>query len=777
MSRRPRLVVGAVALGVAFAASPWLAAARRDGDKALAPAAVAPLVNAAKELAKAGRGDELDEVLDLLHQFGMEPGARDKLAVACRKDAAKQKKPLPSVPSVARSLQKVAADLAAATSQLPVDDQPQLARAILELDDSVEAAQKLLGRTKVAGAGGDEWLTEANRERRLRKATIADAVVKARALDFEVKCEPSRSPWLAVVKDRAPLVARCRDVVLHTVWPAEKAERVLKQVMRSLALDSFLLTGELAPPHWSVQTFHVLDSESDYRAAAAAAHDQHAIDDREFAEAQKLRAFFVKRDMVDCDVTESGLESVILSSLVSDSVWKGSEGAVVGHAQASLRCGLVNWTALTMLGTRMPDYAVEESKERPERTGWTAGMGEQQKKEFDRLLVLSEAGIAGGRAWLQYLAEHHQEPPYSATLVDQEGRLNGEPLLKATFVFEMLSQNGTLLQLFRRMPDVFPEHTDEQIAETALARPLSVFDAEWREWFVPPRHGLAQRLAAPAAAAVKATPEEQQTLDALNTLRKRAGLAKTPVEFDGPTSDACRRHARYLALNPDQLDRWPDAHEEYPDRKGFDVDGARAGTSSVIAPGVANGREALDGWMATFYHRTPLLDPGLVRIGYAIEGKCAVLDCESFVRPKALLDSDSLTDTGTTPDWWGVAWPPDNATDVPTHYSRELPQPVPGEDESKMGYPVTFQIDRQCFSSPVVELTLHLGNAQGKVVPCHFSSPQKPTNPRLAPDGEWCLIPREPLQSGASYAVTATIEVVAKRRATGHFAWSFRCGK
>jgi hypothetical protein len=302
------------------------------------------------------------------------------------------------------------------------------------------------------------------------------------------------------------------------------------------------------------------------------------------------------------------------------------------------------------------------------------------------------------------------------------------------------------------------------------------FDAEWREWFVPQPTGLAQRLGATMAADA-ITPTEQQTLERLNATRKRAGLDQVPVDFDRATTENCRKHALYLAQNPDQVARWPDAHEEYPDRPGFDPAGSSAGTRSVIAPGVKEGREAIDGWMATYYHRLPLLDPGLVRIGFALENHCAVLDCESFVRPRSLGSADATTVSRGDPTYWAVVWPPANGSDIPTCFKAELPEPVPGEDCAKMGFPITFQLKRRFASRVDVVLTLHAGTTNGAAIPCWFATPTAPTNPKLAPDDSWCLVPKKPLQPGAVYAVTGTIEFNGESPVSDAFSWAFLCGK
>jgi hypothetical protein len=226
----------------------------------------------------------------------------------------------------------------------------------------------------------------------------------------------------------------------------------------------------------------------------------------------------------------------------------------------------------------------------------------------------------------------------------------------------------------------------------------------------------------------------------LNALRRKTLGKDAPlVGIDRDLSDGCRAHAQYLGVHPKQMAAWPDAHEEYPDQDGFSAAGCRAGLSSVIVgPGVGTPADAVDGWMATFYHRLPLIDPGLVRIGWALEKGVAVLDSGSLVAP--------------CEDTRYVTWPHADSKDVPRRFPGELPNPVPGADQSQWGYPVTIQFF-QFEPQPDVQMRLYVGKRGGVEVPCHYSTPQKPTNTDLAPAGAFCLIPKTPLAANTTYAV------------------------
>lgn len=112
-----------------------------------------------------------------------------------------------------------------------------------------------------------------------------------------------------------------------------------------------------------------------------------------------------------------------------------------------------------------------------------------------------------------------------------------------------------------------------------------------------------------------------------------------------------------------------------------------------------------------------------------------------------------------------VAWPYDGMTQAPTHFNPERPNPVPGKDQSRWGYPVTLQLGRPAASRDSsrhyrVTMTLFEGNRNRnrnnkRAVDCHFSSPELPSNPEHAPKRTYCLIPKRRLASGKTYTVVA----------------------
>jgi uncharacterized protein YkwD len=121
-------------------------------------------------------------------------------------------------------------------------------------------------------------------------------------------------------------------------------------------------------------------------------------------------------------------------------------------------------------------------------------------------------------------------------------------------------------------------------------------------------------------------------IDRLNRVRALAGLGK--VTLDPALSEGCGLHARYVSRNIDHPRvQGLGIHDEDPSLPGATPAGAKAGKAAVIAT-IPNPFDCVDSWMATLYHRIPLLDPRLKRLGYGqalhpTRGWLTVLDSSS----------------------------------------------------------------------------------------------------------------------------------------------------
>ncbi len=107
---------------------------------------------------------------------------------------------------------------------------------------------------------------------------------------------------------------------------------------------------------------------------------------------------------------------------------------------------------------------------------------------------------------------------------------------------------------------------------------------------------------------------DEKILARVNAARKAAGLSL--VRLDRELTRGCQSHAHYLALNH----RRPEAqgmgmHRQSAELPGTTPEGERAAKKSVIAV-VLDPQTCVENWMATLYHRIPILTPNLERIGF-----------------------------------------------------------------------------------------------------------------------------------------------------------------
>ncbi|MBI1916609.1 MAG: hypothetical protein HYS12_18025 [Planctomycetes bacterium] len=218
----------------------------------------------------------------------------------------------------------------------------------------------------------------------------------------------------------------------------------------------------------------------------------------------------------------------------------------------------------------------------------------------------------------------------------------------------------------------------------------------------------------------------------VNAARRAAGLA--PVALDLELSRGCFAHARYLLLNAGHPStRGLGMHNEDAKLPGHTPEGRRAGRDSVIASGVPPSASVED-WMATLYHRVPLLSPDLGRIGFG------------FVRggPNGWINVlNANAGRGREP---AVLFPGDGQKDVPLrlHADAETLATVPEAKGRRAGFPITatFQAGRA-----VEQVEVALSTEEGKQVAFWMV-----TRPQ---DGARtiCVVPYEPLRPATHYTV------------------------
>jgi hypothetical protein len=251
----------------------------------------------------------------------------------------------------------------------------------------------------------------------------------------------------------------------------------------------------------------------------------------------------------------------------------------------------------------------------------------------------------------------------------------------------------------------------------------------------------------------KAEPPEEQALRLLNHYRKLAGL--TPVKLDPKLSAGCMEHANYMVQN-----QGTDAmaglnpHTQRSDLPGATSAGAACAKAADLFPGVADLGVAIDAWMAGVYHRRPMLDPQLERIGV---GYARLPDGMLM----AALRFENARRRG---GGWPVAYPADRQTDVPLEYGAEIPNPIPNHGTG--GYAITLQFPP---FDKVASVSAKLTEATGKSVEFFLSNPEHPAT-SFGQFGVVCLIPKQSLQ--AEHVYTVRIDATWKGK-PGSWAWSF----
>ena len=243
-------------------------------------------------------------------------------------------------------------------------------------------------------------------------------------------------------------------------------------------------------------------------------------------------------------------------------------------------------------------------------------------------------------------------------------------------------------------------------------------------------------------AALAADTEVQACLDAVNVVRRAAGL--TPVTLSVDLSEGCTLHARYLAIN------WGNpaveglkAHQEQESLKGYTEQGTHAGAASVI--NYVSPSASVASWVGTFYHRIPLMQPDLreIGIGYTRGGPgwISVLDCVSALSHDTQIDY--------------VRYPARDQTGVPRSFQDEVPSPVPDGHAGSAGFPVTVYFAR---NQKVSAASLTLVDSHQKSVTGYYSDPEHPATFF----DQWhavCLIPSQALKPGERYTARLSASV------------------
>lgn len=715
-------------LSVLLLAAP---AARAATQTAPVPkAALTQLEAAAREAAKRGRGAEAEEIVLALRQLGFDAARATELEVACGKDAAKVSAPA-DAPRAAAALERAAAELAKALGPAPAD--PSLARLIVRLDGDAAAAQAALGRSRE----GERWLGDEDRANAARQARLRAVLQEAHRLEFDIETGASAHPDLANLGKECHRAA-FRGIAVHGTWPEQKLARVLGEALRGLAVLHWLLTDELALPELDSLDWLLLQAPADYRAAVAAAAQRLRLDAETAAAASGVAGwlfrsgsggFGIYRDPAEIDA------SALLCSRLADaqSSFPRAPDLDLWDAQPWLAAGLFHYTLLAYFRRPLGDRVVHGDPVDEEALGVGA--------------TLADAGPGGRRLRLEALARARRDPPLSALLVDQVGKVAGDLALKSMFVVESLVLQGPLAPLAAATAVPPPERTPESMArkaEAGLGLALDAFDRDWRRRFLGDDAGLAQRLLQrkPEPAPAK---EAEKLAARLNELRALAFGSSEPAEvaLDAGLSAACRALADELAAAPES------SSAAWPPPPAWFLSGARDSAA------------ALDTWLASFHHRHFLLARGLKRIGVALAAGGVILDPFSVAEPPLVRDFGGSERDFQTFVTRAALWPCDGRKGVPPAAALLPPSPVVAAAGTALGYPVSLHLPQLFTDADVeVELELRAGGKSGPIVDCWRAAPEFSGNDAVPLDTAWCLFPKQPLRRGAAYTVLARIRLL-----------------
>jgi uncharacterized protein YkwD len=294
---------------------------------------------------------------------------------------------------------------------------------------------------------------------------------------------------------------------------------------------------------------------------------------------------------------------------------------------------------------------------------------------------------------------------------------------------------------------------------------------------------------APASKTPAAEPDptlsktDNDVLARVNAFRKLTGLG--PVTVSAKLSEGCLAHAKYLIANQGEMaTKGLDPHRERKDVPGYSENGYKAGLASVIASsgGYIHGgwpTGAVNVWMATFYHRVPILNPHLKKIGIGY-----VLDVDKKL-------CQVVMDVQSGVDWAGmrndrermaVVFPAHEQQAVPVLFGLgmpESPNPLPaeaGQSRISAGYPITVTFPRRVsIRNVTAKLSVkrdHPSQSTSNDIPAWVSSPEKPAIPNspIMQGSTICIISKSALNRETSYSVTVAADIAGQPWSQS---WSF----
>ncbi len=259
----------------------------------------------------------------------------------------------------------------------------------------------------------------------------------------------------------------------------------------------------------------------------------------------------------------------------------------------------------------------------------------------------------------------------------------------------------------------------------------------------------------------EAMEKVNEGLDEFNRHRKIAGLE--PVVLDEGLSKGCFLHARYIALNGTKglKDHDPDVNSP-----GYTEEGKKAAQKAVIS--YNEPKVGVVTFMSTFFHRLPVLRPGLERIGFGYaDGRP---HGRSYGASVVNVYSNNTKDKEKEKKL--VIYPVDNQKDIPLSFDKagELPDPTPHDSDRKTGYPISITFFEEGINVRHTEAKIDIKDVKAELVdkkskkeiPIWLLSPEEPPYDPAYPilyKYSIGIIPKDPLKKATSYVVTVRASI------------------
>lgn len=436
----------------------------------------------------------------------------------------------------------------------------------------------------------------------------------------------------------------------------------------------------------------------------------------------------------------------------------------------------------------------------------------------------------GTNWWMRTVRDQavsHQDWPLAQVPRERLSHFRNDCRLKtwSMMTWMMAAYPDKWLQFFALLPDADKKvptlEEVEGVVKKVFNKSSEDIDTEWREWARGDSGVAAGTGYGPPLSPERPSRIELAALDRINVIRSQlmgytwpkdahtvpefaAGtwVGLSPCEMDAEASLGCDLHAKYVTNHPDLAEKpGPEIHEEDPANADFTRRGQQAGNGNIVTGKGERGpdfaAETVDLWMGTPYHRFPMLEHNIKRLGYSYMFEnglsVAVLDMGSLEEPY---------DPDTAPRF--VCWPANAMLNVPTTFAAmESPNPLEDQpqgenDPRKCGYPVSLQfqseIARQLSDCSIQLFETHKGGKPPKAhvvikdkedwkawsdrrkpkeVPIWVHTPRVPLNKKMDLRDVVFCVPKEALDANTQYQVCVMIRLSAD---PFYFIWEFTTG-